>query len=115
MYFVPETSRHQTDFATLHDQVAADNPVRLVDAFVDKLQLHKLGFTSTTHWIKKMDSAVIDYTAQFRDLTDKSIHLSTCEKKPYCFGWILAADHGLSFLRQWYFYCIAQLFLCELC
>ena len=49
MNFVTGTSRHQTYFATLDDQVAADNPVRLVDAFVDKLQLQKLGFTNTAH------------------------------------------------------------------
>lgn len=49
MNFVTGTSRHQTYFATLDDQVSADNPVRLVDAFVDKLQLQKLGFTNTVH------------------------------------------------------------------
>ena len=49
MNFVTGTSRHQTYFATLDDQVAVDNPVRLVDAFVDKLQLQKLGFTNTVH------------------------------------------------------------------
>ncbi len=49
MNFVTGTSRHQTYFATLDDQVAADNPVRLIDAFVDKLQLQKLGFTNTVH------------------------------------------------------------------
>ena len=49
MNFVTGTSRYQTYFATLDDQVAVDNPVRLVDAFVDKLQLQKLGFTNTAH------------------------------------------------------------------
>lgn len=49
MNFKEGTSRHQTYFATLDDQVTADNPVRLIDAFVDKLQLHKLGFTNTVH------------------------------------------------------------------
>jgi Transposase domain (DUF772) len=29
--------------------VAADNPVRLMDAFIDKLDLAQLGFTSTVH------------------------------------------------------------------
>ena len=28
--------RRQTNFATLEDQVPADNPVRLIDAFIDK-------------------------------------------------------------------------------
>jgi len=49
MNFIAGTSRHQTYFATLDDQVAPDNSVRLIDAFVDKLQLQKLGFTRTVH------------------------------------------------------------------
>ena len=49
MNFITGTSRHQTYFATLDDQVANDNSVRLIDAFVDKLQLHKLGFSNTAH------------------------------------------------------------------
>ncbi len=49
MNFIEGTSRHQTYFATLDDQVAVDNPVRLIDAFVDKLELHKLGFANTVH------------------------------------------------------------------
>jgi transposase len=27
----------------------ADNPVRLIDAFINKLELQKLGFTNTIH------------------------------------------------------------------
>jgi transposase len=49
MQFIQGTSRHQTYFATLDDQVAADNPVRLMDAFIDKLDLHQLGFSNTIH------------------------------------------------------------------
>ena len=49
MQFIQCSSRHQTYFATLEDQVAADNPVRLMDAFIDKLDLEKLGFTKTVH------------------------------------------------------------------
>ena len=49
MKFIEGTSRHQTYFATLDDQVAPDNSVRLIDAFVDKLQLQKLGFANTSH------------------------------------------------------------------
>ena len=33
MQFIQGSSRCQTYFATLEDQVAADNPVRLIDAF----------------------------------------------------------------------------------
>ena len=47
MQFIQGNNRHQTFFSTLDDQVAADNPVRLIDAFIDKLDLQKLGFTKT--------------------------------------------------------------------
>ncbi len=49
MQFIEGTRRNQTYFSTLDDQVSANNPVRLIDAFVDKLELQKLGFTNTTH------------------------------------------------------------------
>ena len=49
MNYITGTHRHQTYFATLDDQVPADNAVRLMDAFVDKLDLAKLGFTNTVH------------------------------------------------------------------
>ena len=39
MQFIQVQQRHQTYFATLEDQVASDNPVRLIDAFKDKLDL----------------------------------------------------------------------------
>ena len=49
MQFIQGNNRHQTYFATLEDQVGPDNPVRLMDAFIDKLDLEKLGFTKTVH------------------------------------------------------------------
>lgn len=49
MQFIQGSDRHQTYFATLEDNVSADNPVRLMDAFIDKLELEKLGFISTAH------------------------------------------------------------------
>ena len=49
MNYITGTHRQQTYFATLDDQVSADNAVRLMDAFVDKLDLAKLGFTNTVH------------------------------------------------------------------
>ncbi|HMG82374.1 MAG TPA: IS1182 family transposase [Ferruginibacter sp.] len=49
MQFIQGSNRNQTYFATLEDQVSADNPVRLIDAFIDKLDLQELGFTNTTH------------------------------------------------------------------
>jgi transposase len=49
MQFIQGNNRHQTYFSTLEDQVGADNPVRLTDAFIDKLELLQLGFTGTVH------------------------------------------------------------------
>ncbi len=49
MQFITGNNRQQTYFSTLEEQVAADNPVRLIDAFIDKLDLQKLGFTNTVH------------------------------------------------------------------
>jgi transposase len=37
------TNRHQTGISSLDDCIAADNPVRLIDALVEKLDLQKLG------------------------------------------------------------------------
>ena len=44
MQYIQGSSRHQTYFSTLENQVSPDNPVRLIDGFVDKLHLQKLGF-----------------------------------------------------------------------
>lgn len=49
MQFIQGADRHQTYFATLDDQVSADNAVRLIDAFIDKLDLQKLGFTGIVY------------------------------------------------------------------
>jgi transposase len=49
MQFISGQPRHQTYFASLEDQVAADNGVRLMDAFIDKLELERLGFQKTVH------------------------------------------------------------------
>lgn len=49
MQFIQGTNRHQTYFSTLEDQVSADNAVRLIDAFINKLELQQLGFTNTIH------------------------------------------------------------------
>ena len=49
MQYIQGGSRHQTYFSTLENQVSADNPVRLIDGFVDKLHLQKLGFIKTVH------------------------------------------------------------------
>ena len=47
MQIIQGTNIHQSYFATLEDQVGADNPERLMDAFVEKLDLVKIGICST--------------------------------------------------------------------
>jgi len=49
MQFIQGNNRYQSYFSTLEDQVSAENSVRLIDAFVDKLDLQKLGFTNTLY------------------------------------------------------------------
>lgn len=49
MQYIQGKNRHQSYFSTLEDQVTADNSVRLIDAFIDKLDLEKLGFTKMAH------------------------------------------------------------------
>ena len=49
MQFIQGNDRHQTYFITLEDRVSADNPVSLIDAFIDKLDLEKLGFNKNMH------------------------------------------------------------------
>lgn len=48
MQFIQGQQRQQTYFATLEDQVASNNAVRLIDAFIDKLDLQQLGFAKTS-------------------------------------------------------------------
>jgi transposase len=42
--YIEGTNRHQSYFSTLEERVSRDNAVRLIDAFIDKLDLEKLGF-----------------------------------------------------------------------
>ena len=51
MQHISLKNRHQIEFTSLEDLIEEDNTVRFVDAFVDKLELPKLGFTINT--IKK--------------------------------------------------------------
>lgn len=47
MPYITGANRHQSYFSTLEDQVSADNAVRLIDAFIEKLAMQKLGFSVT--------------------------------------------------------------------
>jgi transposase len=49
MQYIQGKNRHQTYFITLDEQLGEDNPVRLIDAFIDKLDLQKLGFSQLVH------------------------------------------------------------------
>ncbi len=49
MQFIQGNNRHQSYFSTLEEQVSSDNAVRLIDAFIDKLDLEKLGFSKSIH------------------------------------------------------------------
>ena len=39
-------NRFQVTFSCLEDAIPSDNPVRIIDAFIDKLDLELLGFNS---------------------------------------------------------------------
>src|SRR5690606_10641585 len=46
MPIITGLDRHQIRFSSLEDAISADNDVRFIDAFVEKLDLGKLGVTS---------------------------------------------------------------------
>jgi transposase len=52
MHYIQGNNRNQSYFSTLEAQVSADNPVRLIDAFIEKVELEKLGFIGTVHKIE---------------------------------------------------------------
>ncbi|HRH49488.1 MAG TPA: hypothetical protein PLP23_12105 [Panacibacter sp.] len=47
MQFIQGNNCNQPYFATLEGQVMLNNPERVMDAFIDKLDLEKLGFINT--------------------------------------------------------------------
>jgi transposase len=49
MPFIQGANREQLQFYCLNDTISAENPVRLIDGFVDCLDLSKLGVTDTVH------------------------------------------------------------------
>lgn len=48
MNFIQPASRDQLEMVCLQELIRQDNPVRVIDVFVDKLALDKLGFKSQT-------------------------------------------------------------------
>ena len=55
MPIITGIDRHQVSFSSLEDGIAADNEVRFIDAFVDKLDLKQLGVQSLTSTDKKKE------------------------------------------------------------
>ncbi len=47
MHFIEPINRAQVTFGSLEDLLTLDNPVRLIDAFPDRLDLKCLGFGVT--------------------------------------------------------------------
>ena len=45
MQHIQGISRQQMQLTSLEDTIAADNPVRFIDAFVNSIDLIKIGFT----------------------------------------------------------------------
>ena len=46
MQHIQGISRHQLQMISLEDKITADNPVRFIDAFVNTIDLQKIGFIS---------------------------------------------------------------------
>ena len=45
MQHIQGISHNQLQISSLEDTIVADNPVRFVDAFVNSIDLEKIGFT----------------------------------------------------------------------
>jgi len=44
MQYIQGISRHQLYLASLEDTISQDNPVRFIDAFVNSIELERVGF-----------------------------------------------------------------------
>ena len=72
MQFI-QGNNHQTYFSTLEDQVSADNQVRLMNAFINKLDLQNLGFTGTVYQSEAIKKQALCLLANPTTNTDNSI------------------------------------------
>ena len=59
MQFITGNHRHQTFFLAFKEQVSALNAVRLIDTFIDKHDLVKMGFTKAIHKSKGRDFLLV--------------------------------------------------------
>lgn len=48
MHFIQGTNRHQMQFLSPDDMITSDNPVRIIDAFVDKVDVQRIGVVSAS-------------------------------------------------------------------
>ena len=71
MQFI-QGNNHQTYFSTLEDQVSADNQVRLMNAFINKLDLQNLGFTGTVYQSEAIKKQALCLHANPTTKTDNS-------------------------------------------
>jgi hypothetical protein len=46
MEYISSQNRHQLSFGSLEDAIEKDNPVRVIEAFVEALDLSSLNFTN---------------------------------------------------------------------
>ena len=46
MQHIQGISRHQLQMISLEDKITADNPIRFIDAFVNTIDLQKMGFST---------------------------------------------------------------------
>ena len=72
MQFI-QVNNHRTYFSTLEDQVNADNPVRLMNALINELDLQNLGFTGTLHKSEAIKKQALCLLANLTTKTDNSI------------------------------------------
>ena len=64
------SNRHQTEISCLEDFIEQDNPVRFIDAFVDKLDLHELGFIIyTILGIKDFIEKIKNWTPNYKGIS----------------------------------------------
>ena len=59
-----KTDRYQIRFSSFEEQISADNPVRFIDAFVDKLDLSKFEFSTQT--IKNEGRPTFEYAVYLK-------------------------------------------------
>ena len=72
MQFI-QVNNHRTYFSTLEDQVSADNPVRLMNALINELDLQNLGFRGTVYKSESIKKQALYLLTNPTTKTDNSI------------------------------------------